>query len=181
MVRGSAHLSSTPGLPHALLEAIALGRRRKCRIKPAMARTKTRRSASGLPARTLLLTLLARDRLQSVASLAPKTCSFKRFSNVRNTRCSNSFSLDSKSRLDLAKTYINSKRFLNFTRFMSHIFFIRLTRVPSTLIVFHPSRHTCTHEPRTHTRFHAHTLSRTHTLACTHTPAARKHASMRGG
>ena len=112
--------------------------------------------------------------------MAPKTCSFKRFSNVRNTRCSNSFSLDSKSRLDLAKTYINSKRFLNFTRFMSHIFFIRLTRVPSTLIVFHPSRHTCTHEPRTHTRFHAHTLSRTHTLACTHTPTARKHASMRG-
>ena len=101
--------------------------------------------------------------------LAPKTCSFKRFSNVRNTRCSNSFLLDSKSRLDLAKIYINSKRFLNFTCFMSHIFFIRLTRVPSTLIVFHPSRHTCTHEPRTHTRFHAHTLSRTHTLACTHT------------
>ena len=42
MVRGSAHLSSTPGLPHPLLEAIALGRRRKCRIKPAMARTTTR-------------------------------------------------------------------------------------------------------------------------------------------
>ena len=42
MFRGSAHLSSTPGLPHPLLEGSTLGLCRKCRIKPAMARTKTR-------------------------------------------------------------------------------------------------------------------------------------------